>query len=409
MAARSNFGQRGKSQRQAAAVAQPTAPHAAPFGDMFDAGEPAARTAPNPLATLPLATAGIIVILCLIFWMQAHHGSAPSFHPDRQSQVASGAIDGHLVFDLGEWWRVFTAPLLHGSPGHLLGNCVALALIGIYMEPLVGAGWLIAIFALSALGGAAGSLGQNNPALVSVGASGAISGLLAAGLIASSRIKDEALRRRTQKIAARILIPAILPAYLSGTALHGPTDYGAHIGGAMTGLMIAFLLTVTWDRKAGKPAFQSLALGISGLFVILAVTGFLMATRSGAAKADEFLDFIPQSEAPTSNRDGIERSANLVARYPKDPRSHFYRALKSLDGNDIPDAAGELRTAIAMMERHDGMFRPEFGRSLKMTLALVIRAEGDPDAARAMAKESCAQEPSSSKLLQTLRRQKICE
>src|SRR6187399_3096790 len=47
--------------------------------------------------------------------------SAPG-SPGHFSLLALGASSRAQVLDQGEWWRLFTAPALHGSTEHLVGN-----------------------------------------------------------------------------------------------------------------------------------------------------------------------------------------------------------------------------------------------------------------------------------------------
>src|SRR4051794_6057631 len=80
------------------------------------------------LADIPFLTIGLICGLILIYWLQrtlaldiARDGSL-----DVRSLIAYGASSYDMVIAKGEWWRIGLAPLLHGSQGHLIGNCVAL-------------------------------------------------------------------------------------------------------------------------------------------------------------------------------------------------------------------------------------------------------------------------------------------
>ena len=408
MAARTTFGQRGATRPVAAPV--PSVAVRRDSVPLVDAPDTRPRLDGGEMA-LPFLTAGLIALLTAIFWLEVTWAEDFAAHlsPSRQALLVFGGIDARLVFGSGEWWRLFTAPLLHGGLSHLIGNAVVLGLVGFYLEPLIGWAWFGGIFAISALGGDFGSLGQNDPNLLSVGASGAITGLLAAGLVCAGRMRNEERRARMQKWASRVLIYATLPAYLSASAVSGHTDYGAHVGGALFGGIAGFLVTLTWDRHMGRSSFTRLAMGIAGGFTVLAAAGFLLAAAEKDAHAGEGPRLIPYKEMPKTDADAMARSADLVARYPEDPRAHYFRALQLLEQKDLSEAAGALRQALAAEEAHPDSFAPQFDQSVRMTLALVIKAEGDPDAARAMAKEPCAQSASNSKLLNILKQQKICE
>jgi rhomboid protease GluP len=362
-------------------------------------------------ADIPMVTIGLIAFLTLVFWAEVNLAVdyAAPLTPSRQAAEMLGAIDAKLVFGSGEWWRLFTAPLLHGGLSHLIGNCVVLGLIGFFLEPLVGPAWFGALFAIGAIGGDIGTLSQGHPDLLSLGASGAITGLLAAALVCAGRVRNEQRRARMQKYAGRILIYATLPAYLSASAMSGShTDYAAHVGGALFGGIAGFLITLTWDRTTGRPSFERAATCIAGGFAILAATGFLLALLGSGAHATDAPLLIPYKEIPKNKNDAMARSGDLIARYPADPRSHYFRGLYFAEQNDLSSAAEELRKALAAEDAHPDSVSPELDRGIHMMLALIIKAEGDADAARAMAKDSCASAPRSDELLQLLKRMKVC-
>ena len=222
MPVKATFGQRNsvsstKSSGSVSAPRQSTPSVASAFSDPGTVGIdalPYVRRAAQHNAP-PFVTGGLIILLSLVFWMEISQAVdlASLLSPSRQDLIALGGVDGKLVFGAQEWWRAFTAPLLHGSLTHLLGNSIALFFAGIYLEPVIGAGWFTALFAIAALGGVAGSLALNDPDTVSVGASGAIMGLLIATLLCSSEILDTKRRLRMQLVAGRILVPSLLPAF----------------------------------------------------------------------------------------------------------------------------------------------------------------------------------------------------
>lgn len=410
MAARTAFGQRGAG-RQMPVGPRPAMPVVASLP---------AEAAPAELALpiraggadtdIPMVTIGLIALLTVIFWAEvtvAGDFAAPLI-PSRQASQMLGAIDARLVLGSGEWWRLFTAPLLHGGLSHLIGNCVVLGMIGFFLEPLVGSIWFAALFAIAAIGGDIGTLSQGQPNLLSLGASGPITGLLAAALVSAGRMHNEQRRARMKKWAGRVLVYATLPAYLSASAIGGHTDYAAHVGGALFGGIAGFLLTLTWDHGAGKPSFARLGLGLAGGFATLAAVGFLLAAMGSGSHAADVPFLIPYQQMPKTKDDAMARSGDLVTRYPGDPRGHYFRGLYFAQQNDMPGAAEELRTALAAEQAHPDAFSPELDQNVHMMLGLIIRAEGDADAARAMAKESCAAAPGSNELLQLLKRMKVC-
>jgi rhomboid protease GluP len=384
---------------------------------------PVARSAPaRPVDTipdqsyraeqdeLPFLTFGLIAILAIIFLAEVNRGGGNVMAIGLPTLIELGGSSGQLVFVAHQWWRIFTAPMLHGGLSHLLGNCVALFFAGRYLEPVIGLRWFGALYAICAVAGSLTSLGEGTAITVSVGASGAITGLLAATLFCSYRMEDATSRKRMRVIALRIFVPAVLPAFLPGQGA-GHVDYGAHVGGAVASFAVAMLLTVLWDKQTRRPRLPSLATGIAALAVIFTAASFLLAVlqSGGAVAAAAPSGLIPQNEMPKDNADGLRRYADLVERYPRDPRGHYFRAEHFIDQGNLAEAAEEMRKALALAQAQPDAFPPHYTDTLKMALALVIRAEGNPEAARAMAQEACGRADATPYLLRTLRLQKICD
>ena len=356
-----------------------------------------------------MATVGLILALCLIFFLEidsAFELGSP-FSPSRQALIALGAVDGHLVLDASEWWRVFTAPMLHGGLFHLISNCAVLALVGWSLEPLIGPSWFVAIFAISAVGGSLGSIAQNDAQLVSVGASGAISGLLATAFVASARTNDLKLRRRMRMIALRILIPATLPAAISANANHWHVDYGAHLGGAIAGALVAILMHVTWNTETRRPALTKLALAISCTFGVAVSAAFAATLHRAPVYIAEKPQLIPKAEY-REGLEAIKRSSGWIASYPNDPRGYYYKSLDYLNHRDAANAAADLRVALSLYDANREVFAPAFGHNIKLVLALAMKAEGHFESAQAMARDACGAPDASQTVLDLAKKEAVC-
>ncbi len=110
-------------------------------------------------------------------------------------------LDKFAVYLDGEYWRLLSVVLVHGSIIHLLFNMYALWIIGPIVEALYGPGRFLAIYLLCAAAGSAASYATSpNPA---VGASGAVFGLFGALLVAD-RVHKPALTRNARNLTAQI-------------------------------------------------------------------------------------------------------------------------------------------------------------------------------------------------------------
>ena len=144
----------------------------------------------------------------------------------------------------GEWWRLFTVVLLHGTLTHILFNMWALWVLGPQVERGVGTLPFISLFLASAgVGGAVFFfLGSQGAA---VGASGAIFGLFGIWLSwAIQRRNTLQGRALLGQLGFLLLINAALPFVFRGIA------WEAHLGGLVAG----FLIGVVWSRISGPNA-----------------------------------------------------------------------------------------------------------------------------------------------------------
>lgn len=184
------------------------------------------------MARVPPVTLAILALLAAIFVAEVRMGALDS----RESIIALGALARERVL-AGEYWRLLTAPWLHGSTEHLVGNGIALYILGMVCEAAFGRAQLVVLYVLSGLAGSIVSvLLSPGP---SVGASGAIFGLQGAAIVLLRRERDRLLVR-DRRVGFVLLIWAI---YSIVSGLTQPfIDNGAHIGGALGGALVALRL-----------------------------------------------------------------------------------------------------------------------------------------------------------------------
>src|ERR671916_2577319 len=101
------------------------------------------------------------------------------------SLLADGSVSRFAV-DQGEYWRLLTAGFLHTGLIHLLFNMFALYILGGMLEPAIGRLRFAIIYFVSLLAGSFGAL-LFEPDAPTVGASGAIFGLMGAAVIVTRR------------------------------------------------------------------------------------------------------------------------------------------------------------------------------------------------------------------------------
>jgi membrane associated rhomboid family serine protease len=141
-----------------------------------------------------------------------------------------GALYGPVVA-AGDWWRLLTAAFLHYGPIHLAMNMLALWWFGQPLEHALGRGRFLLLYLVSGLAGSAGAL-LLTPLSVTVGASGAIFGILGAALILE--------RRGAMVFGGQALTMIVIN--LVFTFAVGGISIGGHIGGLAGGALCMLAL-----------------------------------------------------------------------------------------------------------------------------------------------------------------------
>jgi membrane associated rhomboid family serine protease len=358
------------------------------------------------LADVAFLTGGLIVFLVLIFAVEnrAAFDIGKGGILSLRSLIAFGATSRDMVVGAGEWWRVGLAPVLHSSASHLLGNCVALFFVGIRLEPTIGRGWFALIFVVSALGGVAGSLYGNPPGVPSVGASGAITGLMGALLTVSFNPYGDAEHQRVMRKTALIFgIPALAPLAFGAS---GHVDYFAHAGGALAGGALGLALAAVWSADSDRPRFGRNAAIASLVGLLISILCVGVAVSRYTTYAADARQFMRASDMPDTFKAGAERAADLVARYPKDPRAHLMRAVYYVGAQQFSEAEEELRAAMALAS---GDPAGDLVRTQAQSiLALVVLDRGRGAEAKSLAVDGCRVK-SQDAIRRALAKAKLCD
>jgi len=156
----------------------------------------------------------------------------------------------------GDWWRLITAAFLHANIIHIAFNMLALWWFGAPVENYLGRVRFLGLYFVSGLAGSAGAL-VVTPTAVTVGASGAIFGILGAMAI----LEWQATGRLAGNAMTLIVINLALSFAIAGISI------GGHIGGLIGGVL-ATLAFARWGR--GHAAYGRLGLGGALGLVLLA-------------------------------------------------------------------------------------------------------------------------------------------
>ena len=211
---------------------------------------------------LPFVNLGIIAVTVLIFLLYQDAGA-------RQAVGASSYSFGLIpvvFFDhrdlapelqvLPDWMSVVSYAFLHGGFMHLIGNMLFLWVFGDNVEDAMGhLRYLVFYLICAAAGGFAYAVMDQNSEVPLIGASGAVSGVVAAYLMLHPRVKVWVLvlGRIPLRLSAVWLLGAwvLYQVYNAITAADSQVAWIAHLGGLAAGAVLVVVM-----RRPGVPLFD---------------------------------------------------------------------------------------------------------------------------------------------------------
>lgn len=195
------------------------------------------------VCTITLAGVNIIIFFLLSFGGMTE---------DATYMLGKGAMYVPYVIQNNEYYRIFTSIFLHFGFSHLMNNMFTLLLLGWQLELEIGRIKFLIIYFISGLGGnilsAANEIHTHDYA-VSAGASGAIFGIIGALIYVAMRNHG-----RVGTVSGRgIVFMAAISLYYGFTSTG--IDNFAHIGGLISGFILALLLYWKRHLKNGSKSF----------------------------------------------------------------------------------------------------------------------------------------------------------
>lgn len=169
-------------------------------------------------------------------------------------------INGH--YNTYELYRLITSMFLHNGIAHLLLNMYALYILGPQLESFFGKFKFAIIYLISGIAGNLLSLLFISSNTVSVGASGAIFGLMGAMLYFGYHY-----RVYLGTVIKSQIIPIIVLNLLFGFMLDGINNF-AHIGGLVGGILISMAVGVKYKSQTSEK--------INGIIMSIIYFGFMI-------------------------------------------------------------------------------------------------------------------------------------
>ena len=185
----------------------------------------------------------LIILACIVMYIVVgiKDGNFLSFSATTLAMLGGNNL---MLVQNGEVWRLLTSAFLHAGLIHLLVNMYSLAILGTQVETFIGKWKFLFIYLISAISGNLLSLVFSAENVISVGASGALFGLMGALLYFGYHYRlylSEAIRNQ--------IIPIIILNLLIGFTISG-IDNVAHIGGLIGGYLAAMAIGI--DYKSAK-------------------------------------------------------------------------------------------------------------------------------------------------------------
>ena len=207
---------------------------------------------------IPIITYIIISICVAMFVLCFFVGNGPS---DVKTLVLMGANSSYYT-KAGEYYRLLTCIFLHAGFAHIICNMYSLVVIGPQVESFYGKLKYLFIFLVSGICGSILSLVFSSSNIVSVGASGAIFGLLGAIIYFGYHY-----RVYLGNVLKSQIIPVIILNLVIGFMISGIDNF-AYIGGLIGGLFAAM--------ACGVPDKSSTSDKINGCILLIIYLIFIV-------------------------------------------------------------------------------------------------------------------------------------
>jgi len=218
----------------------------------------------------PALTSQVLIGINVAVWVLiTATGGAASVWVDRLALLAVGRRvllpDGSIrsvegVVD-GAWWQLVTAMFTHVDLMHIAFNMLALWFLGPQLEAVVGRARFLTLYLLSGLMGSAFVYWLTPVFTPTVGASGAIFGLMGALLVIAIKVRAD-YSQILVWLGLNVMITILGRGFIS---------WQGHLGGLVGGVLIA--LVFVYSPRSNRSVWQVAGLALLAVLVLGAVVG----------------------------------------------------------------------------------------------------------------------------------------
>ena len=325
--------------------------------------------------TIVLLVANIFVFL--LMWNSSGMTSATLWEFDGPVLWAYGAKLNSSINEQYQWWRLVTPMFVHVGLLHLLINMYSLWVVGPYVEKLYGSAKFVALWLVTGVAGVVASYLSVRPGLaigpgrfifknsdmLSAGASGALFGLVGVLFVFGIKFRRE-LPEGFRRAFGTGLLPMILLNLFIGYMGRGLIDNAAHLGGLISGGILA--LAVDYRRPGEKS-------GIAATWKALQIMSIALVAISFLKVAQHFGDPVPPGVMAEVVAPADEKTASFLsyAKAMTEAQEVFYQVVKDSDVTKVDSAVKALDTAPGLDPKAE-----DLRDRLK---ALLIKARGGND------------------------------
>ena len=221
----------------------------------------------TPVTSAMLGANILMLGISMVLTTQA--GEAGGLHTlfgmSPEASYRLGASHPYGFFVEHEWWRVITAMFLHGGLLHIGFNMMGLMQFGPALEELYGSAKYLFLYVFT---GAFGFLVSVWTGHFSLGASGALLGLVGAMLAVTSKRGGSFIRELRSRLITSVVILFVI-GYMGFLGM----DNAAHMGGFAAGFGIGKIFA---DRQPMNAREKQIAYALGWLAGLLIVASFAL-------------------------------------------------------------------------------------------------------------------------------------
>jgi membrane associated rhomboid family serine protease len=205
--------------------------------------------------TLTYTLIGINVLVAIAVFLSGRSGIVFGGESLQQALAVSQVGIAH-----GDVWQLVTAGFVHAGMLHLAFNMFALYVLGGLLEPAIGRLRFALIYFVSLLAGSFGALLLTAPNMPTVGASGAVFGMMGAAIVV---MRNRGINPMESGLGLWLGLNLAITFLIPGISI------GGHIGGLVGGTLAALVLFELGDRMRVPAIVPAAAVAlIGGLAVV---------------------------------------------------------------------------------------------------------------------------------------------